>query len=109
MFNFQEETRAHTARVPRGKITTYAAIARAIGKPRAARAVGNVLNKNEDMVHVPCHRVVRSDGSVGGYAHGTAKKIAKLRAEGVEIKNGRVDLGRFGYSFEKRSPRSSCT
>lgn len=96
---FLEKVHARTAQVPRGKVTTYAAIARALGNPRASRAVGNALNKNEDTTRVPCHRVVRSDGAVGGYALRSAKKIARLRSEGIEIKNGRVDLDRFGYFF----------
>ena len=80
-----------TKNIPRGKVSTYTAIARAIGRPRAARAVGNALNKNPFAPRVPCHRVVRSDGSVGGYAHGTAKKVKLLRKEGVSLLRGEVD------------------
>lgn len=62
---------------------TYAEVAQAIGKPRAARAVGNALNKNPFAPRVPCHRVIRSDGTLGGFASGTAAKRALLRREGV--------------------------
>ena len=77
------------AKISRGKVSTYASIAKAIGKPKAARAVGNALNKNP-YSSVPCHRIIKSDGSIGGFAHGTKKKIEMLRKEGVKIKNGRV-------------------
>jgi methylated-DNA-[protein]-cysteine S-methyltransferase len=78
-------------RIPKGKVLTYAFVARRIGKPRAFRAVGNALNKNP-FESVPCHRVIRSDGSPGGYAHGERAKISILKKEGVIIKNGKVDL-----------------
>ncbi len=87
--NFAEKVYAACARIPRGKVSTYASIARAIGKPGASRAVGNALNRNRSD-SVPCHRVVRSDGAVGGFAHGTQRKIGMLRAEGIEIEDGRV-------------------
>ncbi len=70
--------------IPEGKVATYAAVARSVGRPRAARAVGNALNKNSHK-SVPCHRVIRSDGSVGGFARGTREKIKILRREGVKI------------------------
>jgi len=73
-------------KIPRGKVRTYKEIARIVGHPRAYRAVGSALNKNPYR-NVPCHRVVRTDGSIGGYANGTKKKIALLRKEGVKIKN----------------------
>ena len=66
------------AKIPHGKVSTYAAIAKAIGKPNAVRAVGNALNKNPYSPRIPCHRVVKSNGEVGGYAHGTKKKIKML-------------------------------
>ncbi|MEK7174621.1 MAG: MGMT family protein [Patescibacteria group bacterium] len=96
---FAEKVWAATRRVPRGKVATYKDIARAIGAPSAARAVGNALNKNPDTRRTPCHRVVRSDGSAGGYASGAKKKIARLRSEGVRIINEHVDLGCCQYIF----------
>jgi methylated-DNA-[protein]-cysteine S-methyltransferase len=84
--NFNERVYALTRRVPRGRVTTYGEIARAMGTT-AYRAVGNALNRAEG---IPCHRVVRSDGSVGGYAHGTERKTEMLRREGVEIVGGMV-------------------
>jgi methylated-DNA-[protein]-cysteine S-methyltransferase len=73
-----------------GKVTTYKVLASACGNPKASRAIGNILNKNPNLVEVPCHRVIRSDGSVGGYALGTEKKIRLLQKEGVEIYAGKV-------------------
>ncbi len=60
---------------------TYAEVAQAAGYPGAARAVGNIMAANYDP-EIPCHRVIRSDGSVGGYNRGRDKKVAKLRSEG---------------------------
>ncbi len=68
--------------IPRGKVLTYKQVARRAGSPRAYRAVGNILNKNRNP-KVPCHRVIRADGHVGGYFHGTHAKLARLRKEGV--------------------------
>jgi O-6-methylguanine DNA methyltransferase len=65
-------------------------LAQAIGHPRAARAVGNVLNKNPFAPEVPCHRVVRSDGRVGGYAWGEICKVKLLKQEGIIIKGDRI-------------------
>lgn len=62
---------------------TYAEVARRAGNPRASRAVGNIMHHNPDTKKVPCHRVVRSDGTPGGYARGTRRKIAILRREGA--------------------------
>jgi methylated-DNA-[protein]-cysteine S-methyltransferase len=73
---------------------TYAALARAAGRPLASRAVGNALHANPRPVTVPCHRVVRSDGTLGGYALGAARKRALLAEEGVIVRNDRLDLSR---------------
>jgi len=86
-------------RVPRGKVTTYAALARVAGRPRAARAIGNAMNRNPYAPTVPCHRVVRSDGMVGGFARGTRAKARLLLREGVAVERGRIDLKKFGYRF----------
>lgn len=77
-------------KVPPGRVTTYGDLAFRVGHPGAARAVGTVLNKNPYAPAVPCHRVVKSDGSIGGYAGGIKKKIAMLKKEGVEVRYGKV-------------------
>lgn len=69
-------------KIPKGKVLTYADVARRAGNARAYRAVGNSLNKNFNPA-VPCHRVVCSEGSAGGYNRGRAAKIKKLREEGA--------------------------
>ena len=74
-----------TEKIPVGQVITYESLAKAIGMPKAARAVGNALNKNPFVPYVPCHRVIKSDGSLGGYGSGTKKKIEILRKEGVEF------------------------
>lgn len=76
--------------IPAGRVVTYKAIAEFIGSPNAARAVGNACNLNPDAPKVPCHRVVKSDGSLGGYAYGLKKKIALLMKEGVKVEKARV-------------------
>lgn len=63
---------------------TYGEVAAAAGRPGAARAVGNILNKNYDQ-SIPCHRVVRSDGTPGGYNRGLQRKVLKLKTEGVKV------------------------
>jgi O-6-methylguanine DNA methyltransferase len=89
-----------TSRVPEGKVTTYGAIARKMGKPRASRAVGAALRANPTPMVVPCHRVVGQDGSLRGYggAGGTPKKARLLKKEGVSVSDGRVDLSRFLFT-----------
>ena len=76
--------------IPMGRVTTYGALAKALGKPKAARAVGGALNKNPDPVRVPCHRVVRSDGSVGDYLLGAGRKIELLGGEQIMVKNRKI-------------------
>jgi O-6-methylguanine DNA methyltransferase len=88
--DFEEKVLRALKKIPRGKITTYNALARAVGHPRAARAVGNALKKNPNLIKCSCHRVVKSDGRVGGYARGEKKKIQILRKEGIKIKDGEV-------------------
>lgn len=70
--------------VPKGKVTTYKAIAEALGS-KAYQAVGNAMNQNPNPVIVPCHRVVTTKGNLGGYAFGCEKKRQLLEAEGVLI------------------------
>lgn len=87
-----------TQKIPAGKVTTYGEIARALKKPRLSRFVGMVLNRNTDPA-IPCHRVVRYNGDVGGFNRGAQKKIALLKREGIIVKNGRVDLAKFDFHF----------
>ncbi len=89
MGDFEKHVYAACSKIKKGRVSTYAEIAKAIGSPKAARAVGNALNKNPYKT-VPCHRVVCIDGRVGGFAHGTKRKCAMLRKEGIKIKNNRV-------------------
>jgi O-6-methylguanine DNA methyltransferase len=89
-------------RIPAGKVATYRQVALAVGKPAAVRAVGNALHSNPDAPVVPCHRVVRSDGSLGGYAFGSRRKIALLADEGVPVVGGKVDLQRYNFSFSHK-------
>ncbi|HYE16988.1 MAG TPA: MGMT family protein [Tepidisphaeraceae bacterium] len=101
--NFHERVWAVCCAVPKGKVTTYAAIARKLGSGGAFRAVGNALNKNPYAPRVPCHRVVGSDGSLTGFAGGLPKKKQLLVAEGVAFSNGKVDLAASGWEVGERA------
>jgi methylated-DNA-[protein]-cysteine S-methyltransferase len=86
---FQKKVYELCKQVPAGKVTTYKSIGDALGIA-GYRAVGLALNKNPFSPYVPCHRVVASDGSVGGFAVGVEKKGELLRKEGVIVKDGKV-------------------
>lgn len=86
---FQSKVYEVVSKIPKGKVTSYKEVAKLAGYPRAWRAVGNVLNKNNNP-KVFCHRVIKSSGEVGGFAIGTEKKIAILKKEGVKITKNRV-------------------
>ena len=78
---FEQRVYAIVERIPRGEVRSYQWVARTLGDPKLARAVGQALHRNPDPVRVPCHRVVRADGSLGGYAWGPAKKRRLLAQE----------------------------
>lgn len=81
--SFKEKVLTVVRRIPKGKTLTYKEVAKQAGSPNAARAVGSIMKQNYDPA-VPCHRVVRSDGTSGEYNRGgRIEKIRKLRAEGV--------------------------
>lgn len=90
------------AQIPRGSLMTYSQVAKAAESPKAFRAVGSILNRNyrekewqlplEEIEPVPCHRVIRSDGFVGGYARGGTDKIRLLELEGHVVNKGRIKL-----------------
>lgn len=89
---FQEKVLRELARIPRGSVISYGALARRAGVPRAARAVGAVMAWNPFPLVLPCHRVVRSSGEIGRYGGGEAMKRALLEREGVRIDGtGKVD------------------
>jgi len=97
--SFEEKVWKLMEEIPRGKVTTYGQIARKLNTS-AYRAVGNACRKNPYAPRVPCHRVVRSDGTVGGFGGKTSgktveEKIQLLRKENVEVLNGKI------FNFEK--------
>ncbi|MBI2045468.1 MGMT family protein [Candidatus Pacearchaeota archaeon] len=98
MNSFYEKIYAKLRQVPKGKVTTYKELAKAVNS-KAYRAVGTAMNKNPYAPKIPCHRVINSDGRVGGFASGTQNKIKMLKTEGVEIINEKVDLKKFGWKF----------
>ena len=93
--SFADKVYALCKKIPRGRISTYKIIGRKLGRRgQIYRAVGVALNKNKSK-SVPCHRVVKTDGSVGGFASGVNKKIKLLQKEGIKIKNKKI------MNFEK--------
>ena len=80
--SFSEAVYAVVKSIPKGETHTYKEVAALAGRPKAFRAVGNILNKNRDK-EVPCHRVVRSDGKSGGFAWGEERKKQILKREGA--------------------------
>jgi len=84
MKSFKQKVLAIVSEIPKGKTLSYKGVARRAGSPRACRAVGNIMNKNYDP-HIPCHRVIRSDGKPGYYNRGTKMKIRLLRKEGAKL------------------------
>jgi len=90
--DFERKVLVATFTIPRGKVSTYKRIAEKIGRPRAYRAVGNALHKNPFAPIVPCHRVVRSDGTFGGDKKRAASRRGLLGEEGIPIKNNRVEM-----------------
>lgn len=77
-------------KIPVGNVSTYGDLARTLGNPLASRMIGRILGKNPNPIRVPCHRIVMSDGKVGGYAYGVDKKRDLLEKEGISITNGIV-------------------
>ena len=84
---FQLKVWAYLSKIPRGKVKTYSQVAKAIGKPLAVRAVANAIGKNPYAPKIPCHRVIRSDGSLGGYSGkgGVKTKRYLLQKEGITL------------------------
>ena len=84
---FQLKVWAYLRKIPRGSVKTYSQVAKDIGKPRAIRAVANAIGKNPYAPKIPCHRVIRTDGSLGGYSGkgGVKTKRFLLKKEGIKL------------------------
>lgn len=96
---FSEKCYSVLRKVPKGKVTTYKEIAKALNT-KAYRAVGNAMNRNPYPSNkVPCHRVIKSSGEIGGFAHGEKAKASLLKKEGIEIKNNKISLKKHLYKF----------
>ena len=83
--------------VPEGKVTTYGDLAKAVGLKTGQRVIGTIMKKNQFPVIVPCHRVVKSNGKIGGYIYGERVKSRMLAKEGIKIKDGKI----IGFYKEK--------
>lgn len=104
--NLYEEVYRLVKQIPRGKISTYKEIAIALGDPIAARAVGLILNRNEDLEKIPCYRIIESNGSLGGYALGINEKIRRLMNDGIKISvDGSIDIEKYLFrNFKTDKP-----
>ncbi|GAA0129326.1 MGMT family protein [Methanococcus maripaludis] len=99
MKTFNEQCYDLIMQIPKGKVTTYKIIAEALNT-KAYRAVGNAMKNNPKILTVSCHRVVNSNGYVGGYVNGVEKKIEILKNEGVVISGGKItDLKKYLFVF----------
>lgn len=88
--NLFEYTYNLVRQIPDGKISTYGAVARALGDVRASRAVGRMMNQNPDADDMPCFKIVYSDGKLGGFGLGIDDKIRRLKQDNVLVDNGRI-------------------
>lgn len=75
-------------KIPAGKVSTYGDLAKALGNPSASRLIGRILGRNPNPIKVPCHRIVKSDGRLGGYKYGINRKRELLEKEGITFSNG---------------------
>lgn len=88
--NITEYTYFLVRQIPSGRISTYGAVAKALGNPGYARAVGRMMNKNPDADAMPCFKIVSSDGSLGGFGLGIDDKIRRLKEDGIKVKDDRI-------------------
>lgn len=88
--NLEHKVYQKLLEVPKGKVTTYSELAKAVGLKNGQRSIGRMMNKNPFPVIIPCHRVILSNGKIGGYAWGEKIKTNMLSKEGIKIKNGKI-------------------
>jgi len=79
------------SKIPSGKVSTYGDIAKALGHPKAARAIGRIIANNPNPILIPCHRVVKSNGEIGGFAYGEQMKREILEKEGIKFQDRIVE------------------
>jgi O-6-methylguanine DNA methyltransferase len=104
--SFQARVRSAVRRIPAGRVATYGDVAAAAGRPRAHRAVGNIMRTCAD-ASIPCHRVIAAGGKLGGYGRDLFAKRALLLAEGVIVAGGRVrNFAALRWTRNARTPRS---
>lgn len=100
---FSEKVYRLTKRIPRGRVSTYGEVARALNT-KAYRAVGNALKNNKHPDIIPCFKIVKSNGEVGGYSgsdpKNIKKKIQKLKSNGIKVKGGRINLKEYLFRFK---------
>jgi O-6-methylguanine DNA methyltransferase len=109
---FQRKALERLRKVPPGSVITYQALAAAVGAPESQRAIGNTMASNPVPIYVPCHRVIRSDGSIGNYGGGVQCKVRLLRAEGFALDPGQNRLPEqavFGHRETRIYCRSGCS
>lgn len=99
MNTFRDNVYELIRKIPAGKVATYGQVAKLVGSPKAARAIGMCMRTNPDAPRTPCHRIVASDGSLHGYSagNGISTKKEMLLKEGVFFKGDKVDLSRSGW------------
>lgn len=90
MTKFAQKVLAIVKKIPKGKVMTYKEIAIKLGDKNLARTIGQILKRNPYPIVIPCHRVIRSDGKIGGYSLGIEKKKELLRKEGILIVGNKV-------------------
>jgi len=108
---FQQKVLRKLQEVPRGAVVGYQALGAAAGAPRGARAVGNAMHNNPVPIYVPCHRVIASDGGIGGYGGGIPRKLQLLRSEGFALGAAALRLPDnvvWGHKGTKIYCRDSC-
>ena len=107
---FQRKVYEAALKIPKGQVRSYAQIARAVGSPQAARAVGQALKRNRWAPAIPCHRVIASDGSLGGYSApgGLRAKRRRLRLERSLYVKTRSSLRRQSLGIWLRGSASAC-
>ena len=88
--NITEYTYYLVRQIPAGRVSTYGEVAKALGDKRYARAVGKYMNKNPNADTMPCFKIVKSDGELGGFGLGIEDKIRRLKEDGINVKNGKI-------------------